>query len=542
MAFGGDCVYSSDYLPSMLLHNSTKFPLLFYTEASCCAVHGCGLAVDPATDGAEDGPPGSDAGPWVNLAIPSTTTASPVTTAASTTTEKEADGTSKEGGSDRMIMCPMDYSPVCGSDGKVYSNDCMARAKGAKSHCDLDMAPHLPGGDCKCPLVGDAVVDDELDGPVVVTKPTVITKPTLVADPKPEEPVMCTKEYAPVCGSDNRVYGNACVAEAARVEVACEVGVFEARNPCSCDDSEDTATASTAYVTTTPFSDSDPADPAADPADPAVEAKSGCPGAYATGTAYGPGERVSVAGETRSKVYECAAAPSNLFCGQAGYEPGSGLYWDGAWTLVGRCVPEVTTADAGSTTVSATSAAPPTTSEPEEDAGVPPRWYFATLIDGREDDLFCVLGTEYESSWMAGHPRLELFLFDTEEECCAGTAIWAFDCEGAPAATTDPTEPDMDPTTATTEPASSSPTRRPSAQPVTQSPSSRPTPSPVTSDPTSRPTTTTAAAPTEQTTAATTTAVPPSETLYWLPDATGADCVIGEPMGEFKPMSSRRLF
>ena len=59
---------------------------------------------------------------------------------------------------------------------------------------------------------------------------------------------------------------------------------------------------------------------------------------------------------------------------------------------------------------------------------------------------------------------------------------------------------------------------------------------------TSTTSTTTAAAPTEQTTTATTTAVPPSETLYWLPDATGADCVIGEPMGEFKPMSSRRLF
>ena len=384
----------------MLAANSTRFPLLFYTEGSCCAVHGCGagggLAVDPATDGAEDGPPGSDAGPWVNLAIPSTTTASPVTTAASTTTEKEADGTSKEGGSDRMIMCPMDYSPVCGSDGKVYSNDCMARAKGAKSHCDLDMAPHLPGGDCKCPLVGDAVVDDELDGPVVVTKPTVITKPTLVADPKPEEPVMCTKEYAPVCGSDNRVYGNACVAEAARVEVACEVGVFEARNPCSCDDSEDTATAATAYVTTTPFSDSDPADPAADPADyPA--AKSGCPGAYATGTAYGPGERVSVAGETRSKVYECAAAPSNLFCGQAGYEPGSGLYWDGAWTLVGRCVPEVTTTEA-TTTAATTTAATTDPTDPAvslwDESGCPDAYAPGTSYEPAEK--VAVAGEVYE--------------------------------------------------------------------------------------------------------------------------------------------------
>ncbi|EJK59466.1 hypothetical protein THAOC_20308 [Thalassiosira oceanica] len=74
------------------------------------------------------------------------------------------------------------------------------------------------------------------------------------------------------------------------------------------------------------------------PPTPAVwSSESGCPGAYVSGTDYEPTEKVSVAGATHTDVYECAAAPNNLFCGKSGYEPGTGQYWETVWTALGSC-------------------------------------------------------------------------------------------------------------------------------------------------------------------------------------------------------------
>lgn len=74
---------------------------------------------------------------------------------------------------------------------------------------------------------------------------------------------------------------------------------------------------------------------------PATWPGSGCPAAYAVGTEYSAGDSVSVTQEDGSYtgVYTCKTTDSNsnLWCGMAGYEPGTSQHWPQAWDFVGSC-------------------------------------------------------------------------------------------------------------------------------------------------------------------------------------------------------------
>jgi len=72
---------------------------------------------------------------------------------------------------------------------------------------------------------------------------------------------------------------------------------------------------------------------AAAPAPPLWNIQGGCPRAYEAGAKYDAGDAVSV----DNRVYQCAAKPTNLFCGQTGYTPGKDQYWSVSWTMVGSC-------------------------------------------------------------------------------------------------------------------------------------------------------------------------------------------------------------
>lgn len=106
--------------------------------------------------------------------------------------------------------CTLEFAPVCGCDDQTYGNACAAAAAGVsvarEGACD---APAPCGGlqGLACP---DGQYCNHTDGSCGAADQT--GECTAI-------PEVCTEEFAPVCGCDDRTYANACFAAAAGVSV-----------------------------------------------------------------------------------------------------------------------------------------------------------------------------------------------------------------------------------------------------------------------------------------------------------------------------------
>jgi len=95
-----------------------------------------------------------------------------------------------------QVLCTQEFRPVCGNDGRTYSNPCHARVANAEVSYP---------GECK----SDDGTTGTFDEPQV-----------LPSEPRVEETFGCSDEYRPVCGNDGRTYHNSCKARVANAEVA----------------------------------------------------------------------------------------------------------------------------------------------------------------------------------------------------------------------------------------------------------------------------------------------------------------------------------
>ncbi|HKP60340.1 MAG TPA: Kazal-type serine protease inhibitor domain-containing protein [Polyangiales bacterium] len=111
--------------------------------------------------------------------------------------------------------CTKEFHAVCGCDDKTYSNPCMAAASGVSIAHDGECATAGTGKTCGGLIGASCPTDQYCNFPE--TAQCGAADQTGTCSSKPS---VCTADYTPVCGCDDRTYGNACAAASAGVSVA----------------------------------------------------------------------------------------------------------------------------------------------------------------------------------------------------------------------------------------------------------------------------------------------------------------------------------